>query len=159
MAPIYTARELAQQQLVKAGDSLVCRESYSDAATVNELVKVTEVVEGGAGLVIRSSTGINFVGRSKFSIVHAPSSDAALDAPASDPVHHPKHYEVIQGVEAKDIIQPALDSLADKLTPWQAYCLGNILKYRLRAGAKDKLEQDINKALKYKEMSVRVEAI
>ncbi|ADV88584.1 DUF3310 domain-containing protein [Vibrio vulnificus] len=154
-APIYSASELAFGKLVNAGDSLVCRESYSTGVTLNELVKVTAVLDHG--LNVQSSTGIHFVGRSKFSIVHSPSSDVALDAPASDPVHHPKHYEVIQGVEAKDIIQPALDSLADKLTPWQAYCLGNILKYRLRAGSKDKLEQDINKALKYKEMATCVE--
>ena len=70
---------------------------------------------------------------------------------AQDVVNRPSHYEVIEGVEAKDIIKAALDSI--DLTSWEAYCLGNILKYRLRAGEKDELEQDIAKAKKYKEFS------
>lgn len=70
-----------------------------------------------------------------------------------DAVHHPSHYQVIDGLEAKDIIDVVLTVLAPRLTAWQAYCLGNILKYRLRAGAKDSIEQDIKKALKYKEFA------
>lgn len=66
-------------------------------------------------------------------------------------VESPKHYEVIEGVEAKDIIKASLDAL--DITPWQAYCLGNILKYRLRAGEKDELVQEIGKANKYKEFA------
>lgn len=65
----------------------------------------------------------------------------------NDPVNNPKHYEVAPGVEAIDIIEAAL-------TPEQfkGYCLGNVLKYRLRAGKKDKLQQDIDKANTYSAM-------
>ncbi len=66
---------------------------------------------------------------------------------AKDAVRQPQHYEVCQGVEAMDIISAALASLA--LPPHQSYLLGNLLKYRLRAGNKDDLEQDIAKANEY----------
>jgi hypothetical protein len=32
------------------------------------------------------------------------------------------------------------------------YCLGNFLKYRLRIGAKDEVQQDLGKSNKYKEL-------
>jgi len=65
----------------------------------------------------------------------------------NDPVNSPSHYKVLDDVEAIDLIRKSL-------TPeqWKGYCLGNIMKYRLRAGEKDALEQDINKANKYKEL-------
>ena len=64
-----------------------------------------------------------------------------------DLVHSPKHYQVFPDIEAIDVI-------AKVLTPEQfkGYCLGNMLKYRLRAGKKDNLQQDINKAEKYSEI-------
>ncbi|EIL2907588.1 DUF3310 domain-containing protein [Vibrio alginolyticus] len=151
---IYTAKELAHQKLVRVGTVLVCRSEDALIAAPNEEVVVLEVKPHG--LIILSSKGSHFAGATKFSISHAPASDGSAST-ESDPVHSPSHYQVIQGVEAKDIIQPALDSLAGKLTPWQAYCLGNVLKYRLRAGDKDDLQQDINKARKYKEMAIRTE--
>ncbi len=64
-----------------------------------------------------------------------------------DVVRRPQHYEVCQGVDALDIIYAALVSLA--LPPYQSYLLGKLLKYRLRAGNKDDLEQDIAKANEY----------
>ena len=62
-------------------------------------------------------------------------------------VKNPKHYQVIEGVEAIEVI-------AKTMTPeeFRGYCLGNIIKYRLRAGNKDALEQDINKADFYVEL-------
>ena len=63
-------------------------------------------------------------------------------------VSNPKHYELCVGVEALDVIEAALDHL--KLPPHQSYLMGNLLKYRLRAGNKDDLEQDIAKADEYK---------
>ena len=61
-----------------------------------------------------------------------------------DPVHQPKHYEVIEGLEAIEIIASSLTR-----DEWKGYCIGNILKYRLRAGKKDALQQDIDKANEY----------
>ena len=75
------------------------------------------------------------------------------NAPEHDPVHNVKHYEIFKGIEAKEIIELVLTSdLAAHLDNYEAYCLGNLLKYRLRAGNKDKLEQDIAKAERYKEL-------
>ena len=63
----------------------------------------------------------------------------------SDPVNHPTHYKLFPGQEAIDIIQAAL-------TPeeFRGYLKGNALKYRLRAGNKDDLQQDIDKAEWYR---------
>ena len=67
----------------------------------------------------------------------------------SDMVNHPSHYKAL-GMEVKDIIKMILESDEySDLTPWEAYCLGNELKYRLRAGFKDDPDQDIKKAMKY----------
>jgi len=70
----------------------------------------------------------------------------------SDQVKNPKHYEVIPGVEAKDIIACVLREIPG-LTAEQGWYLSNILKYRLRAGKKDSLEQDIAKADQYAAMA------
>ena len=69
----------------------------------------------------------------------------------SDPVNKPHHYMLFaDGTEAIDVIRAAL-------TPeeFAGYCKGNVLKYRLRAGKKDKLEQDIAKANTYADMLER----
>lgn len=64
-----------------------------------------------------------------------------------DAVHSPNHYSVLGGLEAIKIIR---NTMTDD--QWYGYCLGNIMKYRLRAGEKDALQQDIDKANKYKEL-------
>lgn len=63
-----------------------------------------------------------------------------------DPVNNPKHYAIAPSVEAIDIIKASL-------TPEQfkGYLLGNFLKYRLRAGDKGDLQQDIDKSNWYRE--------
>lgn len=63
---------------------------------------------------------------------------------AYDPVKKPSHYEVMEGVESIDIIASSLT-----LEGWKGFCLGNIIKYRLRAGKKDALQQDVDKANQY----------
>lgn len=66
---------------------------------------------------------------------------------APDPVNQPQHYQFFPDLEAIEVI-------ARSTTQGQfyGYCLGNRLKYRLRAGNKDKLEQDIAKSDKYLEL-------
>tara|TARA_R110002020_G_scaffold225658_2_gene435752 strand:- start:4214 stop:4522 length:309 start_codon:yes stop_codon:yes gene_type:complete len=64
-----------------------------------------------------------------------------------DVVNKPKHYALFGDIEAIHVIRK---SMTDE--QWHGYCLGNIMKYRLRAGNKDALEQDIAKANKYKEL-------
>lgn len=59
-------------------------------------------------------------------------------------VLHPKHYDVFPGVEAIEVIASSMTK-----EEFRGYCKGNMLKYRLRAGNKDSLEQDIAKANTY----------
>lgn len=62
-----------------------------------------------------------------------------------DPVNNPKHYDTFPGQQSIDIIQAAM-------TPeeFAGFLKGNFLKYRLRAGEKDALQQDIDKSNWYR---------
>lgn len=62
-----------------------------------------------------------------------------------DDVNHPKHYQLGGGLEAIDVIKSVL-------TPeqYQGYLLGNMLKYRLMAGAKGDAQKDLDKSEWYK---------
>lgn len=64
-----------------------------------------------------------------------------------DAIKSPKHYQILDGCESIEIIARAMT-----VEQWNGFCLGNIIKYRLRAGNKDALEQDIGKADFYKEL-------
>ena len=74
----------------------------------------------------------------------------------SDMVKEPEHYKLC-GFETKDMIKLILNDMEATLTPYQAFCLGSILKYRLRCfkkpiGDKDKAIQDLEKAMQFEEM-------
>lgn len=64
-----------------------------------------------------------------------------------DAVNSPKHYSVFEDVEAIQVIAGAMTE-----QQFYGYCLGNILKYRLRAGGKDDVMQELGKADKYQEL-------
>ena len=66
---------------------------------------------------------------------------------AVDAVNSPKHYQFFPDLEAIEVIARSMTK-----EQFYGYCLGNRLKYRLRAGNKDKLEQDIAKSDKYLEL-------
>jgi hypothetical protein len=71
--------------------------------------------------------------------------------PPEDMVNSPKHYNEYP-LEVIELIRLLLDQPeCDDLTAYQAYCLGNEIKYRLRAGLKnkDKIREDIEKSLWY----------
>ena len=68
-----------------------------------------------------------------------------LDKP--DAVNHPKHYAVFEQLEAIEVIACSMTT-----QQFYGYCLGNILKYRLRAGGKDDVMQELGKADKYQEL-------
>ena len=70
-------------------------------------------------------------------------TDAKFEEP--DLVHRPAHYQQF-GMEVIDIIRHALGPEG-----FLAYCIGNEIKYRLRAGDKGDAAQDIAKAMKYRE--------
>lgn len=65
----------------------------------------------------------------------------------TDAIRKPQHYQILDGCESIEIIASAMTA-----EQWNGFCLGNIIKYRLRAGNKDGLEQDIGKANFYKEL-------
>lgn len=62
-------------------------------------------------------------------------------------VYNPKHYAVLDDIEAIQIIARSMT-----VEQFKGYCLGNIMKYRLRLGAKDAVEQDLKKATNYKDI-------
>lgn len=66
-----------------------------------------------------------------------------------DAVKNPKHYQLLGGFESITIIASCMTTEG-----WEGFCLGNIIKYRLRHGKKDvKVEgQDIEKAIYYEEL-------
>lgn len=63
-----------------------------------------------------------------------------------DMVNKPKHYDFAPGIEAIDVIESTL-------TPEQfkGFLIGNMLKYRLRAGEKGDVIRDILKANWYRD--------
>lgn len=68
-----------------------------------------------------------------------------LDRHVDDnPVEQPKHYEVFPDLESIDVIRATLTE-----EEFRGFCKGNTLKYRLRAGKKDDIHQDIAKAEQY----------
>lgn len=64
--------------------------------------------------------------------------------PLSDVIHHPDHY-TWKGAECKDIIK----TMTAGLEGFEAYCMGNIIKYLYRYPKKGALLQDIRKAEEY----------
>lgn len=64
-----------------------------------------------------------------------------------DVVKNPSHYKLFDGLES-------IEAIAMLMTKEQFYgfCLGNVLKYRFRAGAKDAVKQELDKANFYKEL-------
>lgn len=65
-------------------------------------------------------------------------------------VRKPSHYQVFDGVESIEIIARSMT-----VSEFRGFCMGNVLKYRLRAGKKSELatmEKDLNKAAFYQEL-------
>ncbi|UES35519.1 hypothetical protein eKKP3263_000030 [Enterobacter phage KKP_3263] len=70
--------------------------------------------------------------------------------PVDDGVRKPSHYQVFDGVESIEIIARSMT-----VSEFRGFCMGNVLKYRLRAGKKSELatmEKDLNKAAFYQEL-------
>ena len=73
--------------------------------------------------------------------------DTPVPAEVIDVVKKPSHYQLIEGVEVIEIIASSMTEEAFK-----GYCLGNMIKYRLRCGKKDDITQEIGKADFYGEL-------
>lgn len=56
-----------------------------------------------------------------------------------DMVNHPQHYQAKNGLESIDVIEGF----------GLGFCLGNAVKYILRAGKKNNREEDLEKAIWY----------
>ena len=63
-----------------------------------------------------------------------------------DAVIRPSHYDM-RGANTIEILASAMTE-----AEWRGFCLGNTLKYRIRAGKKDNLQQDIDKANNYERL-------
>lgn len=79
-------------------------------------------------------------------------TDHVQDKPEvrDDGVRKPSHYQVFDGVESIEIIARSMT-----VSEFRGFCMGNVLKYRLRAGKKSELatmEKDLNKAAFYQEL-------
>lgn len=67
-----------------------------------------------------------------------------------DSVRKPSYYQVFDGVESIEIIARSMT-----VSEFRGFCMGNVLKYRLRAGKKSELatmEKDMAKAEFYGEL-------
>ena len=72
-----------------------------------------------------------------------------------DVVKHPNHYKLF-GIESKHIIETILDQYSQDMSPYQIWCFGSSLKYRLRTGKKSHTLEDVHKALEFEEMYGKV---
>lgn len=68
----------------------------------------------------------------------------------NDNVKNPKHYQIIDDIEAIDIIASSMT-----LEQFKGFCLGSILGYRLRAGKKGDTNEDIFKAIEFESLFVQ----
>lgn len=64
-----------------------------------------------------------------------------------DVVRNPSRYELFTGVESIGVIARSFTE-----AEFRGFCLGNVMKYRFRAGKKDAVEQDLAKADFYVEL-------
>lgn len=117
-------------------DELTSRHDEQNDATENPII--TESHKGGGA-------GIYVTGKSEPTEFIKTRTGFGTDVDTA--VYHPKHYEVIDEVEAIQVIARSMT-----VEQFKGYCLGNILKYRLRLGAKDAVEQDLKKAQNYKDI-------
>lgn len=70
--------------------------------------------------------------------------------PEKDAVHAPSHYTDGLPCEAIDIINAVIDNLyVAEEDPRAIFCVGNALKYILRAGKKGYVMEDLRKAENY----------
>ncbi|CAK6596162.1 nucleotide kinase [Klebsiella phage vB_Kpn_K11PH164C1] len=89
--------------------------------------------------------------------VRATQTSKAPSVDDDDSVKQPSHYQLFEGVEAIEVIARSMTQ-----EMFKGYCLGNILKYRLRAGKKSELatlEKDMAKATFYLELYTKYKGL
>jgi hypothetical protein len=110
-------------------------QGYSRPSRVKVRFGVREVEVHPAVLIPLTEVGPN---------VEAPKTEVKSD------VTHPNHYMLFDNVEAIEVIARSMT-----IEQFKGFVLGNILKYRLRAGKKSELatmEKDLKKAAFYQEL-------
>lgn len=86
------------------------------------------------------------IGKLKRAMIEKSAPKIAPDL-TPDVVNKPSHYQFFEGVEVIEIIASSMTC-----EQFKGYCLGNRIKYRLRAGNKDDIAQEIAKSDKYVEL-------
>lgn len=132
----------------QVGDKVIC-------------VKNTpEVQEGWIGFITPEKSDFGFVAENEVGQGYAFTEDELELLTAkpvevkTDAVNHPKHYAVFEQLEAIEVIASSMTT-----EQFYGYCLGNILKYRLRAGGKDDVMQELGKADKYQELFTQFKSL
>lgn len=74
-------------------------------------------------------------------------SEQSSAQPEHDMVKKPKHYTFFDEVESIQVIASSMTK-----EEFRGFCFGNRLKYRMRAGKKDNVEQELNKSDFYIEL-------
>ena len=72
----------------------------------------------------------------------------------ADLVQKPSHYQIFPSLEAIEVIASSCTK-----EQFYGYCMGNMLKYRLRAGGKDDVDQELAKSDKYIELYENFKAL
>lgn len=141
---------------IKAGDYVVRRENYRNLDWLKVCNKLGKKPDSVFKVINDESVGsaIMLEGIEKrewyapyFEQVATPPVLSESNMLDNNMVTKPKHYEFFEGVEVITVIAR---SMTEK--QFAGYCMGNALKYRLRAGKKFNTEEDLKKADYYKEL-------
>lgn len=127
---------------------------------INDLVEFAnpsvtfESLWGVRGLVTKQDGNVVYLvqeGTGKTRVLQAdnlrlviPAAPRPAPADEFDVVAKPQHYQFFPDIEAIDIIARSMT-----VAEFRGYCLGNRLKYRLRAGQKDDPKQELDKSDAY----------
>ena len=117
---------------------------------VISITDTPQVPEGFIGYVVQNGSTFGYAVRGEYSIATEYFEEHELEllsvsqTKKPDAVNHPKHYAVFEQLEAIEVIASSMTT-----EQFYGYCLGNILKYRLRAGGKDDVMQELGKADRY----------
>lgn len=126
---------------------------YQVGDKVISITDTPQVPEGFIGYIIENGSTFGYAVRGEHSVATEYFEEHELELLSlsqdkkPDAVNHPKHYAVFEQLEAIEVIASSMTT-----EQFYGYCLGNILKYRLRAGGKDDVMQELGKADKYQEL-------
>lgn len=113
--------------------------------------RVTGVSSTGRHISINHTLGAQFFAANfELANLDVPLNEVAKEPSLDTSVRQPSHYQVFDGLESIEVIARSMT-----VSEFRGFCMGNVLKYRLRAGKKSELatvEKDLKKADFYKEL-------